>query len=478
MSLRLRLTLLTGLLTGATVLAFALGFYLVLRANLLDATDRQLQERAALLAERIAESEGDARLPAVSSLIEFDSPGIYVELLTANGRVRDSSPNVPAGGLPTTPDVLRALQTNTPTIATVTTGVDEDLRLLVLPLGQPSGNLLIVAESLEPSQRALDQARSLLLVCGALALACAVLGAALLTGRALAPIKRLTGAAAEVARTGQYHQRVPVPLRNDEIGQLATTINELIATVEQTLGQQRQFLADTSHELRSPLTAVLANLDLLRRDLDAHERELSVREATAETQRMRRLVNDLLLLARSDVAQAIARAPVQVDAVVQETVAVVMRQHTDRQVDVQVERQLVVLGDRERLVQVVRNLLDNAVRYTPIGSWIVVRLQRQHGYAELTVADTGPGIPPEHLPHIWDRFYRVDKARSREYGGSGLGLAIVKYIVEAHGGSARVASIEGRGTTFTITLPLASETPAARVPARATLLEARPTVSE
>jgi two-component system OmpR family sensor kinase len=271
---------------------------------------------------------------------------------------------------------------------------------------------------------------------------------------------------------------VPVPLRNDEIGQLATTINELIATVEQTLGQQRQFLADTSHELRSPLTAVLANLDLLRRDLDAHERELSVREATAETQRMRRLVNDLLLLARSDVAQAIARAPVQVDAVVQETVAVVMRQHTDRQVDVQVERQLVVLGDRERLVQVVRNLLDNAVRYTPIGSWIVVRLQRQHGYAELTVADTGPGIPPEHLPHIWDRFYRVDKARSREYGGSGLGLAIVKYIVEAHGGSARVASIEGRGTTFTITLPLASETPAARVPARATLLEARPTVSE
>jgi len=292
------------------------------------------------------------------------------------------------------------------------------------------------------------------LACGTLALVLVTSGAALLTGRALAPISRLTRAAGMIAGTGHYQQRVPAPSRNDEVGQLATTINELIATVEQTLGQQRQLLADTSHELRSPLTVVLANLNLLGRNIDEHERALSVDEATAEAQRMRRLVNDLLLLARADAAQAIVRAPVRLDQLVKETLAVAVRQMPEYLTDSEIDQPITVQGDQERLTQLVRNLLENATQHTPPGTHIHVRLRRMQDQVELAVIDSGPGIAAEHLPRIWDRFYRVDKARSRALGGTGLGLAIVKYIAEAHGGSVHVVSTPGAGTTFSMLLPL------------------------
>jgi signal transduction histidine kinase len=295
----------------------------------------------------------------------------------------------------------------------------------------------------------------LLLVGGALAVVLAIAGAALLTNRALAPIARLTRVAAGVAATGKYHERVPLPRYADEIQELALTINTLIATVEATLDQQLRLLADTSHELRSPLTVVLANLNLLRRDLEAGERELSIKEATDEARRMRRLVNELLLLAESDRARAIAQAPVRLDVLVEESVASAARQAPTHTIRAQVTSPIVVMGDEERLMQLMRNLLDNATRHTQPGTSVEVCLETVAASAQIAVADTGTGIPAEHVPHIWDRFYRVDRARSRAGGGTGLGLAIVKFIAEAHGGSVRVVSIPDQGTTFTIVLPLA-----------------------
>lgn len=452
MSLRLRLTLLTGLLTGGAILIFALTFYLELQDNLFDAMDARLHERADLVARMIAENAGvQGGTASIPLLVEFDSPGIYVELIAPDGSVRVTSPNLAGGRLPSDPALDAAAREGRSAINNITAGGDEDLRLLVTPAR--SGGLLAVAESLEPIERTLNQARTLLLAYGSLALLLVTAGAALLTGRSLAPISRLTHVASAIAATGHYHKRVPAPRRHDEIGQLATTINELIATVERTLGQQRQLLADTSHELRSPLTVVLANLNLLRRNLDQHERDLSVDEAAAEAQRMRRLVNDLLLLARADATQAIARTAVPLDRLVEETVAIAARQNPAYPMSAHVDP-AVVIGDRERLTQLVRNLLENAIHHTPPGTPIDIALRRLDGVAELTVVDGGPGIAPEHLPHIWDRFYRVDKARSRAQGGTGLGLSIVKYIAEAHGGSVAAASDLGSGTTFTISLPL------------------------
>jgi heavy metal sensor kinase len=455
MSLRLRLTLLTGLLTSGTVLLFALSFYLVLQDNLFEELDGRLHERAELVTRMLAEdADAEAGTARIPPLVEFDSPGIYVELVAPNGVIRVASPNLAGGRLPTNPALDTAAREGRTAIGSMTAGGDEELRLLVTP-ARPDG-ILVVAESLEPLERTLTQARTLLLGCGALALILATGGAALLTGRALRPISQLIDAAGTIAATSRYAQRIPTPRHKDEIGQLARTINELIATVERTLSQQRQFMADTSHELRSPLTVVLANLNLLRRNLDSHEHDLSVAEATAEAQRMRRLVNDLLLLARADADQAIARGPVQLDQLVQETVAVAARQTPGYPMQASVDA-AVVIGDHERLTQLLRNLLENATHHTPVGTAIKICLRRQPEAVELSVADSGPGIAPEHLSRLWDRFYRVDKARSRALGGTGLGLAIVKYIAEAHGGSVCVASTLGQGTTFTISLPLAAE---------------------
>ncbi|HEX9372282.1 MAG TPA: HAMP domain-containing sensor histidine kinase [Roseiflexaceae bacterium] len=462
LSLRLRLTLLAALLTGGTVLLFALLFYFVLRANLLGEIDRRLQERADLVTASLQvvsdkqTSSNDLLVP--TSLVEFDAPGIYVEVITPNGSVRARSPNLPPDSLSSVAPFIPAARRQPPVTGTVPAGDDDQLRFLVttVQVGGQAGDVLIVAESLEPFLRTLAQARELLFLCGALALALAVGGATLLTGRSLAPISRLTQAAASIAATGHYNERVPLPRRRDEIGQLAATINDLIARVEQVIEQQRQFLADTSHELRSPLTVILANLNLLRRDLDRRERELSVAEATAEAQRMRRLVNDLLLLAQSDTTQVIAHAPVRLDRLVEETVAMAARQTREHPMQARVQAPVIVNGDRERLTQLLRNLLENAIHHTPAGTPIEVCLSRSDAVAQIAVADSGPGIAQEHLGQIWDRFYRVDKARSRAFGDGGLGLAIVKYIAEAHGGAVRVVSAEGQGTTFTITLPLVS----------------------
>jgi signal transduction histidine kinase len=438
---------------------FALVFYFFLQASLIREIDAQLRGRAALVGLSFDSGEvlEDQTISVLSSsLVEFAAPGIYVELLDLNGQVRAVSPNLSDSRLPIRLDLLSAARSGHTMIDTVKLDAAEELRLLVAPLGvnTASGCMLLVAESLKPLQRTLAQARALLLVCGAVTLALAVGGAALMTAQSLAPMARLTRTAANVAETGHYHERVPIPRYQDEVGQLAITLNKLIATVEQTLAQQRRFVADTSHELRSPLTVVLANLNLLCRDLGADERALSLQEATAEAQRMRRLVNDLLLLAQADTAQAMAHTHVQLHQLVEESVSTAVRQAPKHCFQLRVEAPVVMMGDQERLTQLLRNLLENATHHTPPGTDIEVRLRRSDAVAQIVVSDTGMGIAAEHLPHIWNRFYRVDKARSRASGSTGLGLAIVQYVTEAHGGSVKVVSQVGKGTTFTITLPV------------------------
>jgi two-component system, OmpR family, sensor kinase len=444
MSLQLRLTLMVGLFTGGIALLFALLVEPLLQAQLLGAVDTRLRAQASHLARTLA---------------AFDLVENNAELIGPDGKLRARSPDVPTGGLAVAPQLLAAARAGQTVATTIPSSDDTPLRLLASPIevDRQPGSVLLVAESLVPQQRLLAEVRWLLLGCGALAIVLALGGTALLTGRVLEPLTRLMREAAAVAAIGRHDERVPALARKSEVGQFAATINTLIATVERALRQQREFLADTSHELRSPLTVVLANLNLLRRDLDPPERELSVDEATSEAQRMRRLIDELSLLAQADVAQVIARAPVRLDELVAEAVAAAQRQAPEHVYQLEIAAPLVVIGDAGRLTQLLRNLLENAAKYTPPGTTVDVRLRQSGSVAQLIVADSGPGIAAEHLAHLWDRYYRVDEVRSRESGGTGLGLPIVKFIAEAHSGRADVVSEAGAGTTFTIELPLAPE---------------------
>ena len=232
---------------------------------------------------------------------------------------------------------------------------------------------------------------------------------------------------------------------------------------EARMEAQRRLLADTSHELRNPLTVLRANLTMLQReDADPQLRLEAAQDADEEAARLARLVDDLLLLARGEAGELVERRPLRLDALVAEVTQEAQEAGTGHVVWLDPLPESTVRGDAERLRQVLRNVVGNALRHTPAGTTISVGLARRRGEAEVTVSDTGPGIAAQHVPRVFDRFYRVDDgARSRSgpwgadggSGGSGLGLAIVKHLVEAHDGAVELDSAPGRGTRVTIRLP-------------------------
>jgi len=235
----------------------------------------------------------------------------------------------------------------------------------------------------------------------------------------------------------------------------------LLDRISVMLDRQRTLVADTSHELRNPLMVVRGNLELLAAGLPPEEQRDAARDAIEEVDRMTRLVQDLLFLADADADLAIEHDDVPLEAlvanVVEDAQRITTRADGVRTLELTANDPLIIRGDAERLRQLVWNLVENALRYTPAGGTVSVSLRRHGQVAELTVADTGIGIAAEHLPHIFERFYRADTGRSRAVGGTGLGLSIVRQITEAHGGQVRVRSTPGEGSTFTVALPISEE---------------------
>ena len=281
-----------------------------------------------------------------------------------------------------------------------------------------------------------------------------------MAARVLRPVAVLTQTAEAIARSRTFGRRVPAApaggRRRDELGLLASTFNRMLASLEQAYDAQQRFVADASHELRAPLTAIRGNLELLRRPHGDAERAVAVDEASRETERLGRLVSDLLTLARADAGVAPLRREV---VALHEVVTDAMREarHIVRGQTLSIDalEPLVVRGDPDRLLQLLLIALDNAAKYTPAGGRVGVALRRVGGAAEITVRDTGVGIAAEDLPHVFDRFYRADKSRSRELGGSGLGLSIAQWIADAHGGTIALDSTPGVGTVVRTQIPIA-----------------------
>ncbi len=332
-------------------------------------------------------------------------------------------------------------------------------RSYVLPVGlnAESGYVLTWAslEQLDDSTRFL-RIMVVGVVVGGTVVAAA--GSFAVAGRALRPVAVMTQTARAIAVSRGFGRRLEEPERKDELGRLAHTFNEMLDSLEEGYRLQQRFVADAAHELRAPLTAILGNLDLLSRmqDMPAEERAEAVAYADAEARRLSRIVGELLTLARADAGQVLERRPVELDRVVLDAISEVRSLAKGPMLELDHFEPVLVEGDADRLKQLVVNLLGNALKYTPGDGLITVGLRCSNSEAIMTLRDTGIGISPQDLPHIFERFYRADPARSRDPGGTGLGLAIVRWIVEQHEGDISIESVEGEGTTVTVRLPLSA----------------------
>jgi signal transduction histidine kinase len=336
----------------------------------------------------------------------------------------------------------------------VTGGDGVRWRVLIYPIGH-SGERLALVASLDHLDAAIAGFRSLVAEFTVAAAVITFLAGWLLAGRALRPVTTLRATAQGIADSRDFGRRVPGTGGEDELGQLAATFNGMLAGLEQTYQAQQRFVADASHELRAPLTAIQANLELLEGQpaLSPEDRQAAVHEANGEVHRLSALVADLLALARADAGVPLLHQRVELDRVLLEAVGAVRPRVPGPQVRIDTLEPSFVDGDPDRLKQLLLILLDNAVKYTPGEGTVTAGLRGAEGIAELTVADTGIGIPPDDLPHVFERFYRADPARRRDAGGTGLGLSIAKWIVEQHGGSIDITSAVGQGTVVTVRLP-------------------------
>lgn len=311
-----------------------------------------------------------------------------------------------------------------------------------------------ILTSLAPHNRALSQLRRMLVLGTLFATLMSLLIGAALAQTAIAPIGRIQRTADKINREQDLGRRIASTGSEDEVGRLAVTINLMLDRIEGMFDRQRHFLADVSHELRTPLTTIRGEVELMGRTGQADPEALAAVQAEAE--RMSRMIDDLLMLARADSGVPVVKdaRPVSIDALLLDIYQqACMLSRGSHRIELDVDHPAFVNGDRDRLKQLVLNLVMNALAHTPAGTLVRIGLQRSGRDVVVTVADDGQGIAADDLAHIFDRFYRADKARARHSGGTGLGLAIVQSIAQAHGGSVTVESSAGHGTTFSIRLP-------------------------
>lgn len=459
MSIRLRLTVwYVGMLAGLLVV-FDVLVYSVLSLGLYAEAERTVQSRAQVVTTFI-QDENDPLFLVVSGLVTlppidvFSTPGVYVQIVWPDNSIVSRSDNLGDQQLPFSPESISRVLKGETSEETITV---QSSRLVLhsspLTIGNRHVGVIQVAQSLQEMDQALRMTAYLLAVSTAVAVCIAAVTGYYLARSALRPIDQMTRAALEISRTSNLQQRLEVDSQ-DELGHLAATFNEMLDRLEALFKTQERFVADVSHELRTPLTTIQGNLDLLRRGAasDPQSRQEALEVIEEETGRMARLASDLLLLAQADAGVQLDLKPVELDTLLLDVYRQSRMMADGQEVRLGHEDQAIVWGDADRLKQLLLNLTDNAVKYTPAGGEIVFMLYREPEWTRVLVRDSGVGIPANDLPYVFDRFYRADKSRSDRKPGTGLGLSIARWVAEAHGGNLTVESQEGEGTTFTLWL--------------------------
>lgn len=453
MSLRARLALLYTSIVGGILFLFGMVVYVSIGVTLTNQIDQTL-ERAALQVISVARADSvSIALPELDLSID-----VYIQFWGRNGLLLDSSQNI---AYRTAPLDAQGLRSN----RTVYRDVMERgarVRVLTVPLYTGEQNWYVGALQLGTSLAIVDSTQRLLLwvlfIGAAVSMSLAGLAGLISTNQALAPLEMVTQTALQITRADDLSRRIPYHgPSDDEVGQLINAFNQTLSRLENLFHTQRRFLADVGHELRTPLTVIRGNVDLMRR-MNCTDDE-SMASIESEVERLTRLVGDLLLLAQAESGKIpLAHDLVELDTLVLEVLNQMRVLAKDRR-DLRLGEidQVLVCGDKDRLKQVLVNLVGNAIKYTPAGGEVVVGLGKAENKARITVTDDGPGIPAEDLPHIFERFYRGEKSRtrSRDGKGFGLGLSIAYWIVRNHGGQIDVTNRQPHGTVFCVWLPLA-----------------------
>jgi len=418
----------------------------LLERQLTDELDRSLRGRAVEVA-RLASSTPSLLTEPGALEGRLTGGALFVQVLDRRGRIVARSGGLGGRLLPEGPALRAALRERRAAFGDDELG-PEPIRVYAAPLGElgggaAAGGAVIVAGTTSDSQGTLGSARRLVLLCALAAAALGALTATLLTRRALAPLARLSSGARDIERTGDVSERLPIPATRDEVGELAGTLNAMLASLERARESEQRFVADASHELRTPLTALRGNAAYVAR----HGADPGVlADIESDAARLASLLDDLLALAREDAAAPAQGAEVQLA----ELAATVAATDDHAEVIIQPGAQMAtVRGERAALERAVGNLVRNARAHGPAGGQITVTVALVGDRARLAVADEGEGLSPNEAAHAFERFWRGSSART---AGSGLGLAIVRAIAERHGGAVSVA-----GARFEIELPAIRE---------------------
>jgi len=463
-SIRVRLTIWYGCGLALIMILFASALYLVMSRALEDQIDHSLEDAAMAAARSLEEHRFgpflllDDLAQAFPELALLDK---FFQIFGPQGQITLQSANITTRNIPLSETAMQAALKGEATYESVRFHSEVSIRLLSYPIrhGDTLVNILRVGTSLRPVEEMLNRLVFVLLIGSPLAVIVSMLGGWFLAGRALRPVDTITLAAQRIA-AGDLTQRIHTTSA-DEIGRLASTFNDMIARLEASIRQIRQFSADASHELRTPLTITKGETELALRKERTPEVYREVLESNLEEiDRMSRIVDELLFLSRADLGEIkIANEPVQLDQLVQEIQhqAIVLGKEREVETVLGMLEPTEVVGDEWRLRELFLNIVDNAVKYSQEKGTVEINLEHANGMAKISIQDNGIGISPDEQKLVFDRFFRSDTARAHAQKGTGLGLAICKWITETHQGQIQVESTPGQGARFTIFLPLHSQ---------------------
>jgi heavy metal sensor kinase len=478
-SLRFKLTLWYVLILGILLISFSTFLYFTLSNSLYRDVDNKLRSLAELVS-----SESSSPLSkfgfgnidqALETSMNLKPIGKFIQVLDESGNIGRKSENLKNVQLPIGLNALKNASKGLITFETNRSIANTPLRIITFPVVENNHvtKIIQIASSLEEVEDALNTLFIILIITVPLALMVASLGGQFLAHKALKPVDDITQTARMIT-SQNLNQRIIPPKVKDEISRLIETFNGMISRLDQSFRQIKQFSSDASHELKTPLTILKGEVEvMLRKERTQQEYQQTLKSNLEEINRMSQIVEDLLLLSRADTGQIeLNKGDINLAEILSQVVAQMDMLARSKGLDLSASnnhRDIHIFGDALRIREMLINLIENGIKYTEEGGSVHISLQKEFPPAEryrsdrserekerfvkIIVSDTGIGISREDQEKIFNRFFRVDKARSREQGGSGLGLSICKWIVEAHQGEIEVESELGKGSSFIVKLP-------------------------